>query len=197
MTWGIETFVRPGGRWRASARKLRTIRTHRSAASPIFPARRMSAASVTVSRSSCACPESTASGLFSSWATPASSDPMVATFSLCSSRSVRSRTVWSSERFCRSSVTYTRPVLRTFRQLLEHGHAVEERHEQIEQDQVGLERAVALEDLARVQRAHEVLIPGGHEHPLEQTDVARLIVDDQDPRGFQVVVADGVAVLLK
>ena len=64
------------------------MRTQRSAAWRIFVARAVSAGSC-VSFNNCACALSTVSGLFSSWATPASSEPMAATFSLCISRSVR------------------------------------------------------------------------------------------------------------
>ena len=77
------------------------MRTQRSAAWRIFAARAVSAGSP-ASSSSCACALSTVSGLFSSWATPASSEPMVAIFSLCSSRSVRCLTVSSSARLCSS-----------------------------------------------------------------------------------------------
>ena len=67
-------------------------------------------------------------------------------------------------------------------ELPEHTNPVEVRHQQVEQDQVGPERLVELQDTAGVRRALEVPIPGGLEQPLEQPDIGRLIVDDQDLR---------------
>ena len=65
---------------------------------------------------------------------------------------------------------------------LEQGEAVEVRHHEVEQDQVGLELAVQVERPARIGRAGQLAVSGRAEQALEQPDVGRLVVHDQDPR---------------
>ena len=60
-------------------------------------------------------------------------------------------------------------------------HAVEVRHPQIQQDQIGPELSIACRHLARVRRAAQMGIAGALEELLQQTHHRRLVVDDHDP----------------
>jgi hypothetical protein len=67
------------------------------------------------------------------------------------------------------------------RELADDRDPVQVRHHQVEQDQVGRPLAVERPHLARVGRAADLAIAGLGQHALEESDVGRLVVDDEDP----------------
>ena len=72
-------------------------------------------------------------------------------------------------------------------ELLHDREAVELWHEQIQEEQVGPELTEQRQDLARVGRARDVHVAGAVQQALEEVDVGRLIVRDQDPRALERV----------
>jgi hypothetical protein len=67
-------------------------------------------------------------------------------------------------------------------ELRHHGKAIQMRHVDIEQDQVGARLAVAVEHLPRVLNQHQLLVTLHAQHAIEQLEVCRFVVDDQDAR---------------
>src|SRR4029077_17099775 len=67
-----------------------------------------------------------------------------------------------------------------FLQALHDLEAICARHHEIEQDQVVAMLAVKLTDLVGIHRGRDGHIAGAAQHPLEQQDIASLIIDDQD-----------------
>jgi len=70
-------------------------------------------------------------------------------------------------------------------QQLQRSHDLEPvdvRHQQVEEDQIGLELSDQVRDLARVGGALDVPIPGLPQGPLQQADVGLLVVHDEDAR---------------
>jgi hypothetical protein len=64
-------------------------------------------------------------------------------------------------------------------QLLQDREAVQDRHVQVEQDEVGRQVVQPLQRVARVRRAGHPLVPGPRQHPPHQVQVRRLVVDDE------------------
>ena len=75
-------------------------------------------------------------------------------------------------------------------QRLHHLEAVEVRHVQVEDDQVGPRDRHLADDLARVGEGGDVAAARGGQQPIEHAHVGRLVVDDEDSRRAQDV-ADG------
>ena len=75
-------------------------------------------------------------------------------------------------------------------QRLHHLEAVEVRHVQVEDDQVGPRDRHLADHLARVGQRGDVAAARGRQQPVEHPHVGRLVVDDEDPRRAQHV-ADG------
>ena len=67
-------------------------------------------------------------------------------------------------------------------QLCHHAEAIEARHVQVQQNQVRTDLADQRRHLLRGRRRVEPVVSGRRQQPLEQSDVRRLIIDDQDPR---------------
>ena len=67
------------------------------------------------------------------------------------------------------------------RELLHHLEAVRRRHVEVEQHEVRVRRRAETEDLRRGRGRRQVRVPRLLEDLLEQQDVGRLVVDDQDP----------------
>ena len=66
--------------------------------------------------------------------------------------------------------------------LPEDGDPVEVRHHEVEEDDIGVRASESREGLARVRCARDLAVSGRLEKPLEEPNVRRLVVDDQDPR---------------
>ena len=67
------------------------------------------------------------------------------------------------------------------RELLHHAEAVEVRHVQVEQDEVGLARLTQREHPARIGRGDDLRVTAELEQVFEERDVHGLVVDDEEP----------------
>jgi hypothetical protein len=63
---------------------------------------------------------------------------------------------------------------------LKNSKAVDVRHHQIEQDQIGIEDAAGLKGAAGVGDGFESCVAGIRQHFLEQSDIGRFVVDDEN-----------------
>ncbi len=81
-------------------------------------------------------------------------------------------------------------VLVDVTQAFHHLESVHARHLEIEEDETEAVRAVKLADLVRIPRGRNRRVAGAAQRVLEQRDIGRLIVDDQDAGVQDVGCAD-------
>ena len=69
-----------------------------------------------------------------------------------------------------------------FLQAFHHLESVQAGHLQVEQDQAVAVPAVKFADRVRIGRGLDANVAGAAQHAFEQSDIGRLVVNDQDPR---------------